>query len=144
MARVKKTSLLQGKFVENIWDDGVVIKLFIQFLKKYHRMHNLYGNSSRLVMTYPLMWDMGHLFIRYGKSKESLKTRVARQEDLVLSQLWRFYLLERINQFPIKNQQIIESILKDSILHNGYRGSEEVKKLFVEHNLKSSRTQFKK
>jgi hypothetical protein len=146
MARVKKTSLLQGKFVENVWDDGVVIKLFIQFLKKHHCMHNLYGTLSRrgllsndkltIVMTYPLMGNMGLLFIGYGK-KESPKTREIKQEDLVLSQLWKFYLLERINQFPIKNQQIIENILKNDIMNNGYRGSEKIKKLFVEHNLKS-------
>lgn len=147
MTRVKKTSLLQGKFVENVWDDGVVIKLFIQFLKKHHCMHNLYGNLSRfgllsndkltMIMRYPLLGDMGVLFIRYGKSKESLKTGVARQEDLVLSQLWKFYLLERINQFPIKIQQDVENILKYDIMNNGYRGNEEIKKLFVEHNLKS-------
>jgi hypothetical protein len=146
MTRVKNTSLLQGKFVGNVWDDGVVIKLFIQFLKKHHCMHNLYGTLSRrgllsndkltMIMAYPSIGDMGLLFLRYAK-KENLKTGEIKQGDLVLSQLWKFYLLERINQFPIQTQQFIESILKGSILNNGYRDSEEVKKLFVEHNFKS-------
>ncbi len=71
------------------------------------------------------------------------KNRVKVRDHLVISQLWRFYLLEKINkgEFVPEKLNLIDLglMLKTHIKNNGYRGSYTIMELFKKHGLKSNR-----
>ena len=67
------------------------------------------------------------------------KNNVKDKNYLVLSQLWRFFLLEEIENkkymprtFTVEG---LKSTLKFCIRNNGYRGNSTIKELFKKHNI---------
>lgn len=67
------------------------------------------------------------------------KNNVKDKNHLVLSQLWRFFLLEEIENkkymprtFTVEG---LESTLKFCIRNNGYRGNSTIEELFKKHNI---------
>ena len=129
------------------WDKGLTIQLFIKFLKQYKCLHNFYGymsdyeRSAKYVpyhyfFYYPSHFGIGRLFIMYGiNKKESSKNGLASKKDLLLSQLWKFYLLERLDKYPEEYRKDIEKHLRQQLKDNGIRGSEELKQLFQKHHI---------
>lgn len=84
---------------------------------------------------YPSINNIGRTYIRWIGNHASTSIE---QEDLVLSQLWKFYVLERIDMYGdnVERKREIEKHLKHQLECNGLRGNEEIKKLFEKYNLK--------
>lgn len=126
------------------WDNGLTMKLFIEFLKKHNCVQNFYGymTTYRDWFIYPNCSNIGRMFIKFGKSIEEGKKNdgIIRQKDLQLSQLWKFYLLERLEKFPENNRKTIKLTLEEQLEINGIRKSQEIKDLFVKHGFKSRKS----
>lgn len=136
---------MQGKF-ECKWDKGVTIKFFIKFLKANNCMPNLYEwmstlqlgqNNSYYSFIYPMPTTIGRLYINYGLNKKRIRKNEPFMplDDLILSQLWKFYVLERIEMYPQTWQSTIIRNLKNQITSNGCRDDYKLKKLFKKHGL---------
>lgn len=130
----------------NIWDDGLTLKLLVKFLKEHKLMHRVYTKVFKLLpeyywqgLYYPTTFSVGGFFLRYGKDIEKNLDNEPFMEDLVISQLWKFYVLERIDMYPQIHRNKLLGALTFQIRNNGYRGDEEVKRLFEIHNLKPTR-----
>ena len=96
---------------KQIWDCGFTMNLFIRFLKKHHLVHKLYGKNcvsnddSIFVLRYlgnkmtkqyyPSSDDARRLYVR------SLCRRKVYDEDLMLSQLWKFELLKHLDEYAV-------------------------------------------
>jgi hypothetical protein len=84
-----------------IWDDGLTIKLLVKFMKEHHCMHRIYTRVFKLLpryywseLYYPSIYSVGGFFLRYGKDIRSYQEKgMPIMDDLVLSQLWKFYVL---------------------------------------------------
>ena len=124
---------------EQKWDNGLTIILFVNFLKAHHCMHRIYGKSCDLKSIQPLSpSQVGRLFLKYGCDDVYRHSHNGfyPQQDLILSQMWRFYVLENIEKFSIKGKaQLLES-LNFQIRQNGDRRNEELKRLFIKHKRK--------
>ena len=129
-----------------IWDDGLTIKLLIKFMKEHHCIHRIYTRTFKLLpiyywneLYYPNIYSVGRFFLTYGKDIRRCQENggVPIIDDLVLSQLWKFYVLERIEMYPQQHRTELKGVLTAQIKNNGYRGDEEVKRLFEIHNLRS-------
>jgi len=134
---------MEYKWKGTIWDKGITIKLLVKFMKEHHLMHQAYLRANRFLpielqeqLYYPPIDAVGKLFLKYGKNtRKSVGNGIPCQEDLVLSQLWKFYVLERISQYPQKYQKSLIESLRFHLLNNGTRGSKEVEKLFKIHRI---------
>ena len=127
-----------------VWDDGLTLKLLVKFLKEHKLMHRVYTNVFKLLpnyywneLYYPNPFGIGGFFLRYGKDIRSYQENggIPIMNDLVLSQLWKFYVLERIDMYPQPHRSELKKALTFQIRNNGYRGDEEVKRLFEIHHL---------
>jgi hypothetical protein len=99
----------------------------------YHR-HEI--NAYKRV-TQPLQaYQLGDLFLDYATSKK--KGSLLEQDDLALSQLWRFYILENISEFPIGFKDTLVKRLKQTISLNGKRNSKEVEELMKKYDIKDN------
>lgn len=71
------------------------------------------------------------------------KGRLKCRNHLVVSQLWRFFILEEIEKGNFEpelfNVRDLGMLLKAHIQNNGYRGSDTVKQLFKKHGFKSNK-----
>ena len=112
-----------------------VLRLYIRFIKEHKLVSTLYRDMSelnedgRLFIT--SVRDCGRLVI-----KTTTQDRLSKLKRLRLSQFWRFYLLDHadtLNEFTSK--AMLVSAIKDAIKSNGYRESDEIKKLFKKYDL---------
>ena len=112
-----------------------VLGLYIRFIKEHKLVSTLYRDMSelnedgRLFIT--SVRDCGRLVI-----KTTTQDRLSKLKRLRLSQFWRFYLLDHadtLNEFTSK--AMLVSAIKDAIKSNGYRESDEIKKLFKKYDL---------
>ena len=112
-----------------------VLRLYIRFIKEHKLVFTLYRDMSelnedgRLFIT--SVRDCGRLVI-----KTTTQDRLSKLKRLRLSQFWRFYLLDHadtLNEFTSK--AMLVSAIKDAIKSNGYRESDEIKKLFKKYDL---------
>lgn len=120
-------------------------QLFVKFLKK-HKRYNLFvvlKNTSRFGKTKFADFLRTNTRSTYGIADLVidfyyivLKGDANREERLVTSQLWRFHMLEKLNEidenttklfFPKENY--VKSI-RGRIANNGTRNSKEIEKLF--------------
>ena len=133
---------------DKIWDDGLTLKLLVKFMKEHHCMHRIYTRTFKLLpryywskLYYPMTYNVGGFFLRYGKDIRRCQENEGMTivDDLVLSQLWKFYVLERIEMYPQPYRTELKETLTFQIRNNGYRGDEEVKRLFEIHNLRSKK-----
>jgi hypothetical protein len=107
-------------------------------------MHRAYTKVFKLLsdyywegLYYPNNFGVGGFFLRYGKDIRKCQENggIPIMDDLVLSQLWKFYVLERIDMYPQTHRSELLGALTFQIKNNGYRGDKEVKRLFEIHNL---------
>lgn len=128
----------------DIWDNGVTIKLFVKFLKERHILHRLYGKGYRdsvySVVTfsyYPSACAISSLYIKFGvdQAKKDERYGIPCKEDLVESQMWKFYILEHLNKYPIERRYEVEKCVREKIASNGWRGSEKVRELMEAHGI---------
>lgn len=112
-----------------------VLGLYMRFIKEHKLVSTLYRDMSelnedgRLFIT--SVRDCGRLVI-----KTTTQDRLSKLKRLRLSQFWRFYLLDHadtLNEFTSK--AMLVSAIKDAIKSNGYRESDEIKKLFKKYDL---------
>lgn len=112
-----------------------VLRIYIRFIKEHKLVSTLYRDMSelnedgRLFIT--SVRDCGRLVI-----KTTTQDRLSKLKRLRLSQFWRFYLLDHadtLNEFTSK--AMLVSAIKDAIKSNGYRESDEIKKLFKKYDL---------
>lgn len=112
-----------------------VLRLYMRFIKEHKLVSTLYRDMSelnedgRLFIT--SVRDCGRLVI-----KTTTQDRLSKLKRLRLSQFWRFYLLDHadtLNEFTSK--AMLVSAIKDAIKSNGYRESDEIKKLFKKYDL---------
>ena len=75
------------------------------------------------------------------------KGRLKGRNHLVVSQLWRFYLLDKINKGEFIPEELnlngLRLMLINNIQNNGYRGSDTVKQLFKKYGFKSDKEEDK-
>lgn len=102
----------------------------------YLRVNPFLPRELQEQLHYPCLEAVGKLFLRYGKNaRKSVGGGIPCQEDLALSQLWKFYVLERISQYPQKYQKSLIESLRIHLRNNGTRDSKEVEKLFKIHRI---------
>ena len=107
------------------------IKLMVQFCKKYNLMNRLYLPWIRIIYNVDNFADFAYnLVCSEIGTRTQLKT-------LQLSQLWRFFLLEALENNQKYDTRRLINRLKYVIECNGFRKSEEIKKLFMKHNLRN-------
>ena len=120
-------------------------QLFVKFLKK-HKRYNLFvvlKNTSRFGKTKFADFLITHTRSAYGIAdllidfySIVLKGDVNREERLVTSQLWRFHMLEKLNEIDENATKLFFpkedyfKITRGRIAHNGTRNSKEIGKLF--------------
>ena len=127
-----------------VWDNGITIKLFIKFLKERHILHRLYGKeysdsvySVDTFSYYPSLTSIPSLYIRFGANQENKGNyRITSKEDLIESQIWKFYILEHLDEYPAHCRYEINKYIRERIASNGWRGSEKVRELMEEHEIK--------
>ena len=112
-----------------------VLRLYIRFLKEHKLVSTLYKDMSELnkdgKLSITSVRDCGRLVI-----KTTTQDSLSKLKRLRLSQFWRFYLLDHadtLNEFTSK--AMLVSAIKDAIKSNGYRESDEIKKLFKKYDL---------
>lgn len=123
-------------------------KLFNSFLKKhklfgrYFYNYFFYRNDMSLELTSFSTNEFipGRLALYFLLNAKDFKYYYANKysisdEDLVLSQLWRFYLLENLDMFPISLRASIKANLRKTILGNGTRRNEEIINLMKKYDL---------
>ena len=127
------------------WDNGLTLKLFVKFLKKHHCLQNFYGyihrNGDDFLdggFLYPPMSHIPDMFMSYGKNYKGCIANgfISIKKDLILSQLWRFYVLGRIDKYPERSKEKIKEFLIGRIEYNGVRDNKKLKRLFNEYNIK--------
>ena len=121
------------------WDNGLTQKLFIKFLKKYGLMDALYAIRGIGYTFRPLsIRRMGDFFIEVFETFEDERYFRCSYNRLQLSQLWRFYLLENVDEYPNRDRDLMRSTITSSISNNGYRESKEIRELFEKYNITNS------
>ena len=121
------------------WDKGLTLKLFVKFLKKHHYLQNFYGYIHRknCGFLYPPISHIPDMFMSYGKNYKGFVANgfISIKKDLVLSQLWRFYVLRRIDKYPERSREKIKEFLIGRIKYNGVRDDGRLKRLFNKYNI---------
>jgi hypothetical protein len=124
-----------------------------RFLKK-EKLYNTFQHMKyetdkigRYVIDRIIIDAVGHVGDYSDVVNTITKGRVKVRNHLVISQLWRFYLLEKINKgefIPEKlNLRDLGLMLRTHIKNNGYRGSFTIKELFKKHGFKSNKEEDK-
>ena len=106
------------------------IELMVRFCKKYNLMHHLYLPLTRISYNSQNFVDFGY----YLNGGSRIGTRMS-LKGLQISQLWRLFLLEALENNQKYDAQFLCQKLKYTIEVNGFRESEEIKELFAKHNL---------
>ena len=130
-------------------------QLLVKFLKK-HKRYNLFvklKNTSKFkkmggyLGDFPCFirnrtrtaYDVADLII--DLYQVVLRNNEDRQERLVASQLWRFFLLEELDKIDESNTELLHSkedyakIIRGRIAHNGTRNNKEIEILFNKYNI---------
>lgn len=127
----------------------------VKFLKK-HKRYNLlvkFKNTTRLNNIFAYRGN----FIRFLSGEKRSAYGIAdliidfyqlvlngdnnRQERLISSQLWRFYLLEELDKINESTTNLLHlkedyvKIIRGRISHNGTRNNEEIENLFNKYNI---------
>jgi len=144
----KKHFLISFGTWSDKWDNGVTIKLFVKFLKKKHVMHRLYAKlmvdsvyqlRNRILTCYPSVYAIPSLYIRYCIDEKRARGKndgIPTKEDLVESQLWKFYILKHIDKYPSDLRNGVKNVVKEKLESNGTRGSDKIKHLMEKHGIK--------
>ena len=121
------------------WDNELTQKLFVKFLKKYGLMDALYAIRGIGYTFRPLsIRRIGDFFIEVFETPEDERYFRCSYNRLQLSQLWRFYLLENVDEYPNRDRDLMRSTITSSISNNGYRESKEIRELFEKYNITNS------
>lgn len=109
-----------------------VLKLFLRFVKERGLIKQLYNRIAR--------WHGQFYVYSYLRCTslafDNLDFGLERYKLLVLSQLWRFYILEHIDELPASiHQRLLLSDTIKEIKANGDRSNGELKELFKKHNI---------
>lgn len=100
-------------------------------------------NRNKYVVDKIILDAMGYIGEYVDVVNTITKGRLKNRNHLVVSQLWRFFLLEEIEKGDFEpelfNVRELGMQLKLRIQNNGYRGSDTVKQLFKKHGLKSNK-----
>ena len=121
----------------------IVARHFLMFLKHYGIFGLLYKDDTPNNLSYKVMvkptrygfkwisdfWLGRGMMIVRGYDKATEKRR------LQLSQLWRLYILDRIDTLQLKDisKKILLDIIKRDMKINGWRGLEEIKIGYKNH-----------
>ena len=113
-------------------------------MDRLYRYLSISSSSPLLSIShyYPSINNIGRTYIRWVGYYASAHIE---QEDLVLSQLWKFYVLERIDMYgdDVYRKREIEKHLKHQLECNGFRDNEEIKKLFEKYNLTNLKDKYR-
>ena len=118
----------------------IAIKLLINFLKEHNEMGLLYGlayyrNYEGLVSKI-FSHSIGDKYIDLCyERKKVTHSNAIEQFYLIQSQLWRFYILDHIDAFPMDKQGEILETVRYSLTCNGTRGVKELDILFEKHKI---------
>lgn len=114
-----------------------VLPLFFRFVKERKMMTDLYRYISFKRHGKFFMYSkLGCSSLVIDILDNAIRDKIGRVNVLVLSQLWRFYLLEHIGEIPPSNhQRLLFSDTLEEIKSNGTRCNDELKQLFKKHNL---------
>lgn len=127
---------------KNTIQDEDDIKLVRTLLGLYMRFIKEHGLMSHLYQYRPGVDEDGRFYISSVNDcgrfviKTTTKAQMGALKRLRLSQLWRFYILDHAYLLAGFNRRAsFISSLKNSIKDNGYRDSEEIKRLFSKYNI---------
>ena len=119
-----------------------VARLFYKFLKEHKIFNRVYRASSKELGNYPptldrvAKHDITDMWLDYADYLAKDKSSIYR---LQMSQLWRFYLLEHVDELDFSNgaynKDNFTKSIKSSIRSNGDRKSEEIRKLIKEYKI---------
>lgn len=136
-----------------------IITLFYCFLKKNYVFRNLYSKDNEKYITthltrkelyrrldiYPILRNrrldkISDLWLDYGSELASgdLGFPYSSPSILSLSQLWRFYLLDNMDNIIFPEEEEKESLiekLRRAIEANGLRGSKEIEEYFKKYDI---------
>ena len=114
-----------------------VLPLFFRFVKEHKMMTDLYGYISFKKHGMFFMYSkLGFPSLVIDKLDFAFGDKIGYKKALVLSQLWRFYILEHINEMPhsIHQSFLLSDTIKE-IKSNGTIGDEKLKQLFKKYKL---------
>lgn len=128
---------------------------FVKFLKKYKRYNLLvkFKNTTRLDNIFVYRGNFIHFLNGEARSAYDIADLIIdfyqvvltgynnKQERLVSSQLWRFYLLEELDKIDESTTNLLHlkedyvKIIRGRIAHNGTRNNKEIENLFNKYNI---------
>jgi len=115
-------------------DDKVTVMLFTQFAKMNGiKMDILYENAETFFKLTSKLGVIGDLYLFCGRHF----TTCLSKEELILSQLWRFFVYDNLKLYSDDIKDKVRRSLIDNILINGDKGDERLKKLFKKYNLRN-------
>ena len=115
-------------------DNKVTVKLFMQFAKMNDiKMDILYENAETFFKLTSKLGVIGDLYLFCGRRF----TTYLSMEELILSQLWRFFVYDNLKLYSDDIKDKVRRNLIDNILINGDKGDERLKKLFKKYNLRN-------
>ena len=115
-------------------DNKVTVKLFMQFAKMNDiKMDILYENAETFFKLTSKLGVIGDLYLFCGRRF----TTYLSMEELILSQLWRFFVYDNLKLYSDDIKDKVRRSLIDNILINGDKGDERLKKLFKKYNLRN-------
>ena len=119
-----------------------IVRLFYKFLKEHKMFNRVYRASSKEYGTNPPTLERAakhgitDMWLDYADYLAKDKSSIYR---LQMSQLWRFYLLEHVDELDFANgafdKDKFTKSVKSSIRSNGDRNSEEIKGLIKKHGI---------
>ena len=125
----------------------IILKLFVRFLKERKAIVTLYAffkckkvtfrmdlrRVNDLVLDLLVFNEKYDPFIKKWTRAEIIKDI---QPKLVLAQLWRFYLLDHIEEIPHKEvRKMLVKALRYNIAFSGLRNDEEIKMYFEKYKI---------
>ena len=115
-------------------DDKVTVMLFMQFARRNGiKMDILYENAETFFKLTSKLGVIGDLYLFCGRRF----TTYLSMEELILSQLWRFFVYDNLKLYSDDIKDKVRRSLIDNILINGDKGDERLKKLFKKYNLRN-------
>ena len=128
--------MLSNNFFDKENKQALIIwKLFVKFLKKNSLMTLLYCGQDK-----NYYYQRAHHVILYNQEdlfRELISSdRMNKIKWLQYSQLWRFYLLDNINEIKTQDNFFVQRLIS-TIKNNGLRESEEVKQYFDKYKIKT-------
>lgn len=127
--------MLSNNFFDKENKQALIIwKLFVKFLKKNSLMTLLYCGQDKSYYkraSNAILYNQEDLFIKLISSDRRYKIKW-----LQYSQLWRFYLLDNINEIKTQDNFFVQRLIS-TIKNNGLRESKEVKQYFDKYKIKT-------